>query len=49
MNLINVSFKDLLLGISLFNLKRDQHLLEFALPGFFKAEKQILGQLLGNG
>ena len=39
----------MLFGIGRLNMKGHQHLLELTMPGLFKAEKQVLGQLLGDG
>ncbi|OPZ69936.1 MAG: hypothetical protein BWY83_01822 [bacterium ADurb.Bin478] len=48
-DLVDIGLKDFLFAELLFNLQRDQCLLDLAQPGSVKTEKKILGQLLGDG
>jgi hypothetical protein len=48
-NLVDVSLQYFLLGKLGFNLESDQQFTELAHVGPLKTEKQVLGQLLGDG
>ena len=47
-DLVQVEFQDFVLGISTFDLERQQRFAQFAKQGFAGGEKQGLGQLLGD-
>ena len=47
-HLVAVEREDLLLGVALLDLHREQQLLDLALPGLLVGEEQLAGELLGQ-